>query len=787
MDHSLDQQLSSDSGSGQSCRPILLAADDRSSEQAAPNSSRPVDQRTRRFWIWAVCGFLVLAIGLVFGQTVSHQFLGYDDDGYVYKNPHVTAGLTLSGLWWALTDGPYGEWYPLTSLTHMLDCQLYGLNPAGHFVTNVLLHAVSSVLLFLVLLRMTGNLWPSAWVAAVFAIHPLHVESVAWLAERRDVLSGLFFMLTLGAYALYAQRPSWCADLGVAGMFALGLMAKPMLVTVPCVLLLLDYWPLDRFRRLAGADREAASRSWFGRLPVAWRRVVEKIPLLVLVAVNCGIALWTHASLRMTDRVDGLALGPRVANALVAYVAYLGQSLVPVNLSPYYPHLGTHLPIAWAAEALVLLLAITAVAAFFWRRRPYLLVGWLWYLGMLVPVIGLVGAFIQARADRYTYLSQIGLSIALAWGVWSVYQSRQSLRPASWRRWTLGVASGAAILLLAGVAWRQTSYWRDAETLWTRAAACTEQNLLAHYNLADICIKLGKTDEAIAHLRQAVSFHSLYREMIAGSHDRLADQLAEQGNTDEAFAHYQQAVRVYPTGEWPHARLATVLAAAGRHDEAIAEWRETVRVAPTAMKPRISLAVALLARGDAAEAADQCREVLRQEPELADAIEVLGAALAAEGNSEQAISSFERALQLDPRDARAHLHLGRILFDRRQSKDALAHLDEAVRLAPDNVSILWRTAWVLATSPDASVRNGSRAVDLATKAIELSAGQEPHAFDARAAALAETGQFAEAIDTAEQASTIALLRNDQALADAIDQRVKLYRQGLPYRQPPPAE
>ena len=261
MDHAFDQEIASDSGHAESplAQSPQAAVDDAGFAPASlaipagSNSLRPADGPARIYWVWAICGFLLLAVGLVFGQTVGHEFLWFDDQVFVYENPHVTPGLTLPGIWWALTDGPFREWYPLSALSQMLDCQLYGLNPAGHYLTNVLLHAASSVLLFLVLLRMTGELWPSAWVAAVFAIHPMHVESVAWLAERRDVLSGLFFMLTLGAYALYVERPSPSRYLAVAGCLALGLMSKPMLVTVPFVLLLLDFWPLDRFRHAAGA------------------------------------------------------------------------------------------------------------------------------------------------------------------------------------------------------------------------------------------------------------------------------------------------------------------------------------------------------------------------------------------------------------------------------------------------------------------------------------------------------------------------------------------------------
>jgi hypothetical protein len=264
VDRSVNHPTLPESG-GESPRvqtPLPATADDGLMQPSLSRSiglrgGRPAGDRAPVYWVWAICGFLLLAVGLVFGQTVQHEFIGFDDQGFVYENPHVTAGLTLSGLRWALTDGPYGEWCPLSTLSSMLDCQLYGLHPAGHYLTNVLLHAAASVLLFLVLLRMTGNLWPSAWVAAVFAVHPLHVESVAWIAERRDVLSGLFFMLTLGAYALYVERPSLARYLAVAGCFLLGLMAKPMLVTVPCLLLLLDYWPLDRFRHAAGAGLPA--------------------------------------------------------------------------------------------------------------------------------------------------------------------------------------------------------------------------------------------------------------------------------------------------------------------------------------------------------------------------------------------------------------------------------------------------------------------------------------------------------------------------------------------------
>jgi tetratricopeptide (TPR) repeat protein len=768
VDHSLDHET---------------LPDPAQAESPAAHGARLANGYAEVYWIWAICGLLLLAVGLVFGQTVGHEFVGFDDPGFVYENQNVTAGVTLPGLWWALTDGPFGEWCPLSTFSDMLDCELYGVEPGGHHLTNVLLHAASSVLLFLVLLRMTGNLWPSAWVAAVFAIHPLHVESVAWVAERRDVLSGLFFMLTLGAYTLYVERPSLARYLAVTGCFALGLMAKPMLVTVPFLLLLLDYWPLARFRPSTGASRPAASGWSFGRLPRAWRLVVEKIPLIALGGVSCGIVLLTHASVQLSNPVERLSLVTRLANALVSYATYLGESFYPARLAAFYPHLGTRLPMIWVVGSLVLLVAITVVVAYCWRRMPYLLVGWLWFLGVLVPVIGLLQIGAHARADRYTYLSQIGLSIALAWSVWSIYQSRQSRQPAQWRQWTLAAVSGAAVLLLAAVAWRQTSYWRNTDALWTRAVSATENNAVAHHNLGVLYFGQERTDEAIAQFREAVAVDFFDPQLIAMSHSLLADALMKQGKVDEALTHYEQAARIYPEGMIFHGKLATALGSAGRLDRAVAEWRETVRLEPTVWQARLSLADALLANGDNAAAAAECRAILDQKLNVTRAVVILGTALAAEGNVDEAISALRRALELDPQNAEAHFRLGLVLFGLGRSSSAIEHLDEAVRLQPDSAAMLWQTAWILATSPDSAVRNGARAVELATRAVQFSGRQEPHALDALAAALAETEQFPAAIATAERASALALARGDEALAGAIDQRTRQYRQDLPYRQP----
>ena len=349
-----------------------------------------------------------------------------------------------------------------------------------------------------------------------------------------------------------------------------------------------------------------------------------------------------------------------------------GQSFYPVGMSPFYPHLGARLPMSWVAGSLVLLAAISALAAYCWRRWPFVPVGWLWFLGMLVPVIGLVtvGAHGHARADRYMYLPQIGLSIALAWGAWSVYRSRQAIGASRWRGWMLATVSGASVLALTAIAWRQTSYWRDAETLWSHAIACDNHNLIAHSNLALAYLKQERFDEAIEQLRFTTTDDLVEPEIIAMYHMLLADLLMDYGSIDEAIAHYEQTVHLFPAGEMGHTHLAIALADAGRHHEAIAEWRESIRLSPSLWSARIGMAKDLLAIGDSGEAAKECREVLKQEPGAVEAIVILGKALAAGGKAEQAIPRFEQALELSPANAQAHFQLGLALCEVGRSASA---------------------------------------------------------------------------------------------------------------------
>ncbi|HTU25777.1 MAG TPA: hypothetical protein VMF30_10285, partial [Pirellulales bacterium] len=412
----------------------------------------------------AVCLFLLLAVAAVYGQTLRHKLLAYDDSTFVSANPHVTAGLTADGFRWAFTKGPYGEWYPLAMLSHMFDCQLFGLRAWGHHLTNLLLHAATSICLFLVWWRYSGELWPSALVAAVFAVHPLHVESVAWVSERKDVLSGLFFVLCLGAYLGYVRHGRTLGRyLLVALLFALGMLAKPMIVTAAPLLLLLDFWPLARLGSASDVPRGDVRLAQPGIARLLW----EKLPLVALAAADCAITLQTHTS-------RGIPFGgsARLGNAAVACVDYLGQFFYPVDLAAFYPAPLAGPPPEKLWRAVAILIAVSVAAILCRRRCPYLLVGWFWYLGMLVPVLGVVTIGPAAMADRYMYLPSIGLSIAVVWSLARFVAARVA-GDSRIGRWALATGAAALIATLMACAAGQTTRWRDDESLWTHALACT--------------------------------------------------------------------------------------------------------------------------------------------------------------------------------------------------------------------------------------------------------------------------------------------------------------------------
>jgi Flp pilus assembly protein TadD len=597
------------------------------------------DRRT----VLGVCLVLAAITLLVFGQTVHHDFFDYDDNVYVYENAPVAGGLTLSGVLWAFTHVHSSNWHPLTWISHMLDCQLYGLNPGGHHLTSVLLHTATAIMLFLVLRRMTGFLWRSAFVAAVFAIHPLRVESVAWVSERKDVLSGLFFMLTLWAYARYVRGRSGVENRGpgapaipapecrlsicdyglVLLFFALGLMCKPMLVTLPLVLLLLDYWPLNRF-----PPPENGS--------VPWRLIAEKIPLLALSGASCIATLIAQAGAR--SPLGRISLSLRVGNAAISYVTYLGQTFWPSGLAVLYPFSPQDVGAVRVMLSLVLLAGIS-LGVLVLRRRPYLMTGWLWYLVMLVPAIGIVWVGTQARADRYTYLPQIGVSLMLTWAAADL--------AAGWRRRRLVLGSSAALILVALVfcAHTQASYWRNSETLWTHTLACTSDNIIAHNNLGNELTRKGEVDEAIAHYHTALQIKPDYAE----AHYNLAEALLKKGSVDEAIVHYQAALRIDPGYFDACNNLGNALMRTGCVDEAITHYQRALQIQPDSAGAHVNLGNALVGRG----------------------------------RVDEAITHYRRALQINPDFALAHYNLSKVLFQKGEVEEATTHYRRAVQINPD--------------------------------------------------------------------------------------------------------
>jgi protein O-mannosyl-transferase len=609
---------------------------------------------SNRYAVLAVCAGLLVLTAIVFGATVRHGFVNYDDEQYVVENPQVARGLTVEGLRWAFTRSHASNWHPLTWLSHMADVALYGVtHPGGHHLTSVLLHAATAVILFLVLLKATGALWPSALVSALFAVHPLHVESVAWVAERKDVLSGLFFVLTLAAYVGYVRRPSISRYLLVAGFFTLGLLSKPMLVTLPFVLLLLDYWPLERFSNATTSNASPGGNK--GRVAVVKRLVMEKLPLFAVAVASAVVTYAVQESAR--GSMSHLTAVSRVANALDSYAAYLWKFVYPVQLAVFYPHPGDALPF-WRIVAACLVLGVISAAALAWRQQhPYLLVGWLWYLGMLVPVIGFVQVGSQAMADRYTYLTQIGLYIAVAWGAVHVVGT------SSLRHRMCGVISCVVVVILSAGAWRQVSYWKDSETLWTHALAVTSRNHEAHNHLARALAERGEIDAAVTHYRQALEI----RPDLVEAHNNLGNVLAARGDNAAAVAHYRTALNIKPDYVEARNNLGLALADEGQLDAAITEYRRALALDPDAAAAHYNLGNALAARDEIDAAIAHYEKALDVRPDFAEVHNNFGTLLAARGQADAAIAHYRRALAINPQFASARRNLALVLAERKGS------------------------------------------------------------------------------------------------------------------------
>jgi len=683
----------------------------------------------------AVCAALFVMPLLIYVKTHNDGYLVLDDDDYVARNAIVQQGITWEGVKWAFTTDTLANWHPLTWLSYMIDCQLFGTHPAAQHLINALLHAVNSVLLFLVLARLTRRLappafWPCAFVAAVFALHPLHVESVAWISERKDVLSAFFWISAMGAYAFYAERPGVKRYLAVAVLFSLGLMAKPVLVTLPCVLLLLDCWPLDRLR------------SPFGNS--AARLLAEKAPLFAITAVSSVVTFIVQREGGAMRSLHAISLPARLANAVAGYVWYLFHVVWPFRLCIYYPHPEEALPWWQTAGALLLLAALTVLVVWQMRRRPYLAVGWLWYTGSLVPMIGLVQVGSQAIADRYMYIPLIGLCIMAAWG--------GAETAARGRAPKIATAAVGAVLLVAmtGLTWRQLTYWNSSEALFSRALEVTTRNDVAHFNLGIALKRQNRLDEArsqfeaAAALRKGYANALIYLGLIAhetGDHAKAASYYEEamesgpshpsyvdaasnlgvtrysQGNYEEAVKQYSKVVQLLPTHANAYYNMGIALAALGRWDEAAEAYRKALEiqpdhpyagpalksaqqkvadnpvpskpVVPPELMPRTAAECykrgnEAAERNQMAEASAYFEQAVKLDPDHSDARINLGNSLAIQGKWRQAADEFKRVLEKNPRDADAQVNLGNVLTELGEYREAVGHYEKASMIRPNH-------------------------------------------------------------------------------------------------------
>ena len=711
----------------------------------------------------AICLMLGAATLITFWPQTGHDFVSYDDPFYLTENVQVQQGLTWETVGWALRTGAAGNWHPVTWLSHILDVQLFGLEPGWHHLTSLLFHTANAVLLFLLLQRMTGAVWRSAFVAGLFALHPLHVQSVAWVAERKDVLSAFFFMLTLGAYAKYVEKSKAgkeaASDENPAAsntphasrftfhalgypprsfyyvlalvLFALGLMSKPMLVTVPFVLLLLDYWPLRRF------ELDTRHSTLNTLLPL----FLEKLPFFALSAGSCAVTLWAQTGGGAVVPMGVVSLPQRLANALAAYGGYLRKTFWPVDLAVLYPIGGT-VPVGTLIPSGAVLIAVTAWVVWRIRRQPCLAVGWFWFVGMLVPVIGLVQVGMQLMADRYTYLPLIGLFVMVAWGVVAAV----GVSPAT-TRWrlpqaSLAVASSLVLVTCAAASRQEVGYWKDSEQLFGHALQVTPANYIAL--------------------------------------DNYARALLKQGNAAEAVRSFEAAVALRPDLDAARCGLGTALMDQGKLAEAAEQFDHVLEVQPDHAAARLQLGIIRGRQGRLEEAGQAFARVLRLHPEDAGAHNNLGNVLAQQGKHEEAVRQFEDAVRLRPDNAAAQNNLAISCRKLGRTAEAIAHYREALRLQPAFIPALNNLAWLLAAHSDAQFRNGTEAVQLATRACDLTRYESPAPLATLGAAYAEAGQFQEAVAYVERAQELA--KGSQGpLAARMAAMLEAFRAGQPYR------
>jgi len=603
----------------------------------------------------AICIFLMVATFCVYSQVQDHEFINYDDGVFVTKSSLVQAGLTNESIIRVFTTTHHSGWLPITSISYMLDYQLYGLNPTGFLLTNLFFHIANSLLLFLILFRMTGAIWQSAFVAVVFALHPLNVESVAWVAERKNVLSTFFLLLTIWAYIRYAEKPTIKSYGLVFLLFAFGLMSKSMLVTLPFVLLLLDYWPLERFK-LGQREREfkiAQKDKYFNGEKNISKLVLEKFPLLILSALFSikELIVFEKAHGGESAAQDPVSILAILTNVLISYFEYLWKMLWPKGLAILYAHPGNTLAVWKGVLCGIALLVITTISIKLIRKAPYFVVGWFWYLGTLVPVIGFITVGPHLIADRYAYLPLIGIFVIIAWGV------PELLKEWHYRKNVLMASAGILILTLMLITWIQVSHWKSSITVFKHAIKVTDKKYpnfaVVHNNLGIALFAKQKIEEAISHYKMAIKIKPDY----ADAHNNLGNALSSVGKTEEAISHYKMAIKINPDYADAHYNLGNALSAEGKNEEAISHYKMAIVLKPDFAAAYNNLGTVLFNAKMTEEAIDYFKEAIRIRPDYAKAYNNLGSALFVERKIEEAISHYKMAIKLKPDYAAAQKNL----------------------------------------------------------------------------------------------------------------------------------
>lgn len=699
---------------------------------------------------------LVISIIVAYWPLRHNGYVSYDDGKYIYDNSHVKQGLSFETLKWAFTRPHFFMWHPLTTVSHLIEYEFFGANPLVSHLTNLLFHIINALLVWRILKEISGAFWASAFAAAVFALHPLQVESVAWAAERKNVISGLFWLLTIIAYLKYAKKPKAGSYIVLLLVYGLCILTKPTVVVVPFVLLLLDFWPLKRIAR-----------------GTAGKLIIEKIPLFFLAGFLCVITILFQNSGDVIKTSQRFAFPYRLENAIISYLGYLFKMVYPINLAVFYPHTGRKIPLQQPLAALAVLAAITFIVFYFGRRRRYPVTGWLWYLGTLVPVIGLVQVGNQGMADRYMYMPMIGLLIIVAGAVPEVVQK--------WRRSRGGfvLAGGAILLILMILTRNQVRYWQNDFTLYGHAIGVTKNNEDMLYNLGAAYQKAGQSQQAMRCYESALRLEPGDLQAL----NNMGVLLVGRGRTDEAIRYFERAVELDANYVKALNNLGIALREKGRVDDALQKWQRALAIEPNQPDAHFHIGVTMFRSGKYDQAIEHFNKALEGQKDRLEAYNYIGSAYAAEGRFADALNSYNCVLKLRPDDANVqadtHLSIANLYNKQNDSASAVGHLREAIKQKGDNAEALNLLAWILATAKDSGIRKPDEAVNLAAAACKLSGYKNPGMLDTLAVAYAAAGKFDDAVKTEQSALKLAG-KDTPGLENEINKRLELFKGGQAY-------